>query len=214
MTEQPTPFDRALGGYVAVVLVLLFIAFGGCGGLLSEARAALQGAGGAGYTYSAGPGYTGRAALPSDPYSQEQTAAIMRAAPAVLGRPVEPPAAAPAPPLLAGGGAPATASSGAPADPGPCINGRNSYGIECGVEPLDQGGDGRVHYYPPAHPDQPCQQADGAIRFTRITETGNTETFTRAPQWSSDRSTYTVVLPGGAAPVLFVGPPPACGGAP
>lgn len=212
MTEQPTTFDRALGGYVAVVLVVLFIAFGGCGGLLSEARAALQGAGagGAGYTtYSTGAGYTGRAALPSGPYSQEQTAAIMRAAPAVLGRPIELPAAAPALPLLAGGGAPAAASSGAPADPGPCVNGKNSYGIECAVEP-----DGQVHYYPPAHPDQPCQQADGAIRFTRILPTGNTETFTRAPQWSSDRSTYTVILPGGAAPVLFVGPPPACGGAP
>lgn len=182
MTEQPTTFDRALGGYVAVVLVLLFIAFGGCGGLVSEVRTAMRN------------GQTGAAQAYTLPAAPLPPGAVNTPVPIYLPRASQPPApVAQAPPA---------------ADPYRCVNGKNPYGLDCGLE------NGSVHVYPPAHPDQPCQQADGAIRFTRITETGNTETFTRAPQWSSDRSTYTVILPGGAAPVLFVGPPPACGGAP
>jgi hypothetical protein len=210
--EQPTAFDRGCAIYVLIVLGILFLGFGGLGGVLSEARAALQGAsyrtGSTGYT---GGGYTtARAPVATGPYSGQQTAAVLAAAPALLGTgapPVEPAA-----PLAGGGGvgqgaAPAAPSSNPapPGDPGACINGVNSYGIACGQEP-----DG-VHYYPPAHPAEPCQQADGAIRFTRITATGNTEVFTLAPRWSGDRSTYSVVLPGGAAPVMFIGPPPACG---
>jgi hypothetical protein len=115
--------------------------------------------------------------LAAGPYSAAQTGAILRAAPPAY----SPPPVAPPAPAMRAGGAPA-------ADPLACVDGVNSYGIACGPEP-----DG-THYYPPAHPDQPCRQPDGAVRFTRIDATGNTSTFRRAPQYSADGTTYTVVL--------------------
>jgi hypothetical protein len=201
--QADPPPSRGLTLWALAAGVALVVLLGGPGAFVGEVRTAIRNG------QASAPALS--AARPPG-YSEAQIAAVLRAAPAS-----QPPAA----PMLAGGGvgAPATVPDGTvdqpatlqdykvdqpAADPLACVNGKTPRGIDCEI--LADG----THYYPPAT-TAPCSQADGQVRFSRILPNGNTEVFTLTPAWSSDRSTFTVTLPGASAPALFVGPVPACG---